>query len=355
MMALRRMATSPPPTDLPNAKRSRTSSCSPSSDIVMTMTEIISPQVAAESMVQQLSQSVSSFPAPLSSPRTQRSMMLLEQETHEVRLRIGEKEMEGKGTAKSYPRQVCNYQTWFDAAQACTVEKDPTRVVIPAFPITAAKTAMFLHHESTREKVGDSPRHADGAYILDHSTGGAAGPILSRAPRWASHTLPRSSMPWRSTGSTTSTSTHRAMRHACLCERTLASVHLSPPRSTMNPVGWRNPRQSRQREQRPVSPTLPPRDETLLNDSMWCTADSYTEEELRRCSLWALTDFSGAQSIFVGLRDRAMLLFSSTTAFRGENSRMLQWSDLFRTTVPLEQSAKVEVCRFRALCCEGVR
>jgi hypothetical protein len=54
---------------------------------------------------------------------------------------------------------------------------------------------------------------------------------------------------------------------------------------------------------------------------MRCTADSYTEEELRRCSLWALTDFSGAQSIFVGLRDRAMLLFSSTTAFRGENSR----------------------------------
>jgi hypothetical protein len=356
-MALCRMAMSPPPTDLPNAKRPRTSSCSPSSDVVVT--EIISPQVAAESLVQQLShhaqQPVSSFPAPLPSPRTQRSMMLLEQETHEVRLRIGEKEMEGKGTAKSYPRQVCNYQTWFDAAQACTVEKDPTRVVIPAFPITAAKTAMFLHHESTREKVGDSPRHADGAYILDHSTGGAAGPILLRVPRWASHTLPRSSMPWRSTGSTTSTSTRRAMRHVCLCERTLASVRLSPPQSTTNPVGWRNPRQSRQQEQHPVSPTLPARDETPLNDSMRCTADSYTEEELRRCSLWALTDFSGAQSIFVGLRDRAMLLFSSTTAFRGENSRMLQWSDLFRMAVPLEQSAKVEVCRFRAPCCESVR
>ncbi|KAH0832250.1 hypothetical protein J3R83DRAFT_13225 [Lanmaoa asiatica] len=78
--------------------------------------------------------------------------MLLKQETHEARLRLGEKEMEGKGTAKSYPRQVHNYQTWFDAAQAHVVKKDPTRVVIPAFPITATKAAMFLQHESTHEK-----------------------------------------------------------------------------------------------------------------------------------------------------------------------------------------------------------
>ena len=134
--------------------------CSPSSDIVVT--EIISPQVAVESTAQQLThhaqqQLVSSFvgpmPAPLPSPHMQCSLMLLKQETHEVRLRIGEKEMEGKGTAKSYPHQVCNYQTWFDAAQACTVEKDPTRAVIPAFPITAAKTAMFLHHQHVRRLV----------------------------------------------------------------------------------------------------------------------------------------------------------------------------------------------------------
>ena len=169
-MALHCVATSPPPRDPPNAKWAWTSLCSSLSDVIVT--EIISPQVAAESTAQQLThraqqQPVSSFvgpvPAPLPLPRMQRSLMLLEQETHEVRLRIGEKEMEGKGMAKSYLRQVCNYQTWFDAAQACTVEKDPMRAVIPAFPITAAKTAMFLHHESTCEKVGDPPCHTDGA------------------------------------------------------------------------------------------------------------------------------------------------------------------------------------------------
>jgi len=294
--ALCRTVTSPPPTDLrPAMKRPRMGLCSPSSDAAVT--EIVSPQVAAGGTVQQLQvsqraeQPVSLFvgpvPAPLPSPRTQRSMMLLEQETHEVQLRIGEKEMEGKGTVKSYPRQVSNYESWFDAAQACTVEKDPTRAVIPAFPITAAKVAMFLHHESMREKVGDSPCHVNGAYVLNHSTGGGAGLIPSRVPRWAGHTLPRLSMPWRSTGSTMSMSTHPITRHGHLCERTPASVRSSLPRSTTNPVRWRNPRRSRPREQRPVSLTSPTRDETLLNDSMWCTirvcaADSYTEEELCR-------------------------------------------------------------------------
>jgi hypothetical protein len=83
----------------------------------------------------------------------QRSLGMLEQESHELRLRIGEQELEGKGTAKSYPRQVQNYQLWFDADQVRTAAEDSTRVPIPAFPVTAAKVSMFLHHETTREKA----------------------------------------------------------------------------------------------------------------------------------------------------------------------------------------------------------
>jgi hypothetical protein len=76
-----------------------------------------------------------------------------------------------------------------------------------------------------------------------------------------------------------------------------------------------------------------------------CVSDTYTSEELLRCSLWALTEFSGRQQVFVGLRDRAMLLLSAATAFRGESCRMLQWSDLFQTTAPLDQTTRVEVRR----------
>jgi hypothetical protein len=165
MAAIRRMAPSPPPTPSPNAKRARTGPCPSSLVDDVTTTEIISPQVAAElthHVLQPLPVALApSLAAPLPavpfSPCMHRSMALLEHETREARLRVGEKEMVGKGTAKSYPRQVHNYQTWFDKEQMCVVANDPTRVIIPAFPITAVKVAMFLLHELTCEKV--SPPH----------------------------------------------------------------------------------------------------------------------------------------------------------------------------------------------------
>lgn len=80
---------------------------------------------------------------------------------------------------------------------------------------------------------------------------------------------------------------------------------------------------------------------TLLTKCM--LADTYTNEELFQCSLWALTEFSGRQHIVVGLRDHAMLLLSAVTAFRGESCWMLQWSDLFKTTAPLDQTTRIEV------------
>jgi Centromere DNA-binding protein complex CBF3 subunit, domain 2 len=47
-------------------------------------------------------------------------------------------------------------------------------------------------------------------------------------------------------------------------------------------------------------------------------------------------DFSGCRQTFVGIRDRAMLLMSSTFAFRGDSARNIQWSDLFSTNVPMD-------------------
>ncbi|KAI9568515.1 hypothetical protein HD554DRAFT_732990 [Boletus coccyginus] len=61
--------------------------------------------------------------------------------------------MEGKGTARCYPRQVQNYRTWFEQEQSRIAASDPSRVALPAFPVTAAKVAAFLHHESTHKKL----------------------------------------------------------------------------------------------------------------------------------------------------------------------------------------------------------
>lgn len=40
--------------------------------------------------------------------------------------------------------------------------------------------------------------------------------------------------------------------------------------------------------------------------------------------------------IYTNARDRAMLLFSTSTAFRGESARILQWSDLFVSEIPMD-------------------
>jgi hypothetical protein len=58
--------------------------------------------------------------------------------------------------------------------------------------------------------------------------------------------------------------------------------------------------------------------------------------ELTRCALWCLLKFSGTQQVYVGLRDAAMLLFSTTTAVRGGSSRILRWSDLFMSEIPMD-------------------
>jgi len=64
--------------------------------------------------------------------------------------------------------------------------------------------------------------------------------------------------------------------------------------------------------------------------------DTYTANELMRCSLWCLQKFSGTLFVYVGLRDAAMLLFSTTTAVRGGSSRILRWSDLFVSQIPMD-------------------
>lgn len=59
-------------------------------------------------------------------------------------------------------------------------------------------------------------------------------------------------------------------------------------------------------------------------------------EELTRAALWCIDHTHGTpRQFFIGVRDRAMLLLSTCTAFRGDNVRSLLWSDLFPRDVPM--------------------
>jgi hypothetical protein len=75
--------------------------------------------------------------------------------------------------------------------------------------------------------------------------------------------------------------------------------------------------------------------------------DTFTAEDLMRCAGWCLTDFKGPQHIYIGLRDRAMLLTSCSVAFRGDSTRNLLLSDLFATDVVFNAKGLGEVVPVR--------
>lgn len=57
--------------------------------------------------------------------------------------------------------------------------------------------------------------------------------------------------------------------------------------------------------------------------------DTYSDDELIRGSMWFIRSTGTSKlQIYTGVRDRAMLLVSTTTAYRGDNTRRITWSDL---------------------------
>jgi hypothetical protein len=97
--------------------------------------------------------STGSNPSVPSPGRVNRSLQLLESQAHTVRLEIRAREQESKATPKTYGRHVNSYQSWWDLSEAAKAIRDPTLAALPALSIIAAKVAMFLQYESTREKV----------------------------------------------------------------------------------------------------------------------------------------------------------------------------------------------------------
>jgi hypothetical protein len=85
--------------------------------------------------------------------RLSRSLQFLDSQSHAVRMEIRAKEQENKETPTTYSRHVNTYQAWWDVAETTKVLQNRSLVALPALPIIAAKVAMFLQYETTREKV----------------------------------------------------------------------------------------------------------------------------------------------------------------------------------------------------------
>jgi len=81
------------------------------------------------------------------------SLAKLDADSHAVRLKQAEIEQKDKQTARTYQLAIESYEKWWGSYQANLSADEVGYTPIPAFPITAAKVAMFLDYETTRPKV----------------------------------------------------------------------------------------------------------------------------------------------------------------------------------------------------------
>ncbi|KAK6974833.1 hypothetical protein R3P38DRAFT_3479541 [Favolaschia claudopus] len=218
----------------------------------------------------------------------------LEAQSHLIRQQVAAEELSDKETARSYARQVTNYQVWWDENQAKLAADDPRRIVLPAYPIIPAKVALFLQYETTRPQKRKRPDGTESTATLGVSGVKLA---ISALENWRlnnQHKYP--DVP----------EAQRGLRTDIRIKQfESAASHKEPQRVQM----------------------------AHALKAKGTNADTFTSDDLKRCSMWCITDFKGPQNIYIGLRDRAMLLTSCGVAFRGDNTRHLLISDLFTTDV----------------------
>ena len=81
------------------------------------------------------------------------SLAYIEAALHEAWIQRAAAERSDKGTGVAYACHVQNYGEWWDGYQASQLKEDPSWSQILAFPIMAAKAALFLDHEVSWMKV----------------------------------------------------------------------------------------------------------------------------------------------------------------------------------------------------------
>ncbi|KAF7366206.1 NDC10-II domain-containing protein [Mycena venus] len=208
------------------------------------------------------------------------------------------KERDDKSTKETYARHMRHYESFWQTTSYA--KGDPPRGIAPisALFFTVAKAVVFLQYESTppqkkrKRKGADCDDDKEEASSVDLS---GIKQVISALEDWRRHT-------------TTSCRTKIFLKHKSAFVLTLALPRSSLlPRTRLRNVSrWL--RHSKLKALR------------LLN--------TYTFQELIRCSVSCMTDSRGSSGIFVDLT-------STSVAFRGDSSRSLLWSDQFLFNAPI--------------------
>ncbi|KAG6834310.1 hypothetical protein H0H93_010572 [Arthromyces matolae] len=219
----------------------------------------------------------------------------MDTEGHAQRVTTREAMKVGTGTEIAYPRHIKNYVEFMTVDQARRKTENPNWTIVPPFPITARNVAIFLNMETKRMS-----KSSDGQSIPGTRLGvSAIKQCISALESWRrthEHEYPNNPEALRPLRLDSRIRTHETNAGATESERNA---------------------------------------EAQITKALGSTADTYTEQELIRASVWCLRVEGTDQQVHLALRDRAMILMTTSTAFRGDNIRSLLLSDLYSQAVRL--------------------
>ncbi|KAJ7165925.1 hypothetical protein C8R46DRAFT_1219700 [Mycena filopes] len=250
----------------------------------------------------------SSAPLPPSGASAlQKSHDALEAQSQLLRQALLAKTQERKATGDTYGRHFKGYDAWFTAHQAGLAVNDPEYAVIPSLPITVAKVVLFLDYEMTRPQKRKLPDGSQSTSTCGHEHAKQVVSALEQYRSNHAHEYP---------------------------DIPAAQVNLrSDPRIRLMESSFKANEPERIKKAHALK-------------AVGTRADTYDDTQLTSLATSGL-DTKGPVAIWRAMRDRAMLLTSSSTAFRGDSSRSLLWSDMYCYDVPV--NAKGRGQKIRAL------
>ncbi|KAJ7763104.1 hypothetical protein DFH07DRAFT_1018491 [Mycena maculata] len=211
----------------------------------------------------------------------ERSLAELEAESHAIREAFTAEEQSDKATGPTYAHHVRNYEHWWNTSQGHRQNDDPSHTIMPAFPITAAKVTVFLEYEMTRPQKRKREDGTDSTATVGSSDVKQVISALENRRLSTQHNYLDN--PAAQIG------LHQDYR---IQKLESAAEHKEPARVKM----------------------------AHILKAKGTNADTFTSADVIKCSDWCLTDFKGPTNIWIGLRDRGMLLTSCSVAFRGDGT-----------------------------------
>ncbi|KAK7012386.1 hypothetical protein R3P38DRAFT_2790646 [Favolaschia claudopus] len=199
----------------------------------------------------------------------------LDADSHLIRKRVAAQEQSDKQTAKVYARQ-------WEANQASLLAQDPAHIGIPAFPVIPSKVAFLLQYDTTRPQ---KRKRTDGTDSTATVGSAVVRLVITALKNWRvsnQHRYP--DVPDAQRGLQVDLHIKRFGSAAAHNEPQCAQMALK---------------------------------------AKGTNADTFTSDDLKKCSMWGLTNATGPQNIYI-----AILLTS-----RGDNARHRLISDLFTTNV----------------------